>query len=141
MHEEGRRAGRGEGGGDLLADVAALADAGDDDAALGGLDQIHGLCEWLAEPVVERGLERAVPSASMSSVRMAEMDAFGVCLPPSIAFKFRMAAPPAVIPRLPDPTAAAATGAKRFTVACVVSSRRGLVSNSGTAVVPRLTLR
>ena len=35
MHVMGRRAGRGEGGGDLARDVARLAHAGDDDAALG----------------------------------------------------------------------------------------------------------
>ena len=34
MDEEGRRAGRGERGGDLGADMAAFADAGDDDAAV-----------------------------------------------------------------------------------------------------------
>ena len=35
MQEEGRRAGGAEGGGDLLGDDAALAHAGDDDAAAG----------------------------------------------------------------------------------------------------------
>ena len=42
VHEEGRRAGRGEGGGELLADVPALADAADDDAALGGGKNANG---------------------------------------------------------------------------------------------------
>ena len=36
MDEEGRRAGRGEGGGDLAADMAGLAHAGDDHPAARG---------------------------------------------------------------------------------------------------------
>ena len=39
MHEVGRGAGAGEGGGDLARDVAGLADAGDDDAAAAGENQ------------------------------------------------------------------------------------------------------
>ena len=48
MHEEGRRAGGGEGGGDLGADVPALAHAGHDDAALGVVDHPAGAVEGLA---------------------------------------------------------------------------------------------
>ena len=54
MHEEGRRAGRGEGGGDLLGHVPALADAGDDHAALGGGERRHGPAESRAQFLVER---------------------------------------------------------------------------------------
>ena len=58
MHEEGGRAGRGEGGGKLLADVAALADAGDDHAALGGGQRRHGHAEGLLQVQIERGPQR-----------------------------------------------------------------------------------
>ncbi len=55
MHEEGRRAGRGKGRGDLLADVAALADAGDDDPALDGDETANRICERLGERTVDFG--------------------------------------------------------------------------------------
>ena len=42
MDELRRRAGRGEGGGDLARDMAALAHAGDDDAARRGGEQVDG---------------------------------------------------------------------------------------------------
>ena len=49
MYEKRRRPGRGERGGDLLADVAAFADAGDDDAAADGRQPAHGFLEGLRE--------------------------------------------------------------------------------------------
>ena len=49
MHEEGGGAGAGEGGGDLAADVAALAHAGDDDAPLAGQHQTAGIGELPVE--------------------------------------------------------------------------------------------
>ena len=68
VNEEGGRAGRGEGGGDLPADMAALADTADDDPALrdpacrirpGGLvEEVDGLGEGRGERAVERGGER-----------------------------------------------------------------------------------
>ena len=73
MHEEGRRAGGGEGGGDLAADMAGLADAGDDDAALPIADEIDRRREGAAQPVAQRGGERAMPPPSASSVRSAEL--------------------------------------------------------------------
>ena len=45
MNEEGWRSRRCECRRDFLADVAAFADAGDDDAALGGCETPHGLVE------------------------------------------------------------------------------------------------
>ena len=49
VHEEGGGAGAGEGGGDLAADVAALAHAGDDDAPLAGEHQTAGIGELPVE--------------------------------------------------------------------------------------------
>jgi hypothetical protein len=43
MHEQRRRAGRGQRGGDLAADVAGFADAGHDDAPLAVQQQGDGL--------------------------------------------------------------------------------------------------
>ena len=40
VHEKRRRAGGGKGRGDLAADVAGFAEAGDDQAALGAADQL-----------------------------------------------------------------------------------------------------
>jgi hypothetical protein len=57
MHEEGWRACRGQGRGDLAADMAALADTRDDDAAAGRPDDGHGLSEGLGKAVVERLME------------------------------------------------------------------------------------
>ena len=54
MHEIGRRAGAGHGGGDLARDVAGLADAADDDAAAAGQDQRHRLREARVQPIGER---------------------------------------------------------------------------------------
>ena len=59
MHEEGRATRRGEGGGDFLADVAALADSGDDNAPAGiaqdaqciGKGAAHRPGQGLAQPV------------------------------------------------------------------------------------------
>ena len=42
MHEEGGRAGRGEGRRDLAADMAGFAHAGDDHAAARAADQVDG---------------------------------------------------------------------------------------------------
>ena len=53
MHEVGRRAGAGEGGGDLASDVAGLADAGDDDAPGAGEDQFDGAHEAVVQPRAE----------------------------------------------------------------------------------------
>ena len=53
MHEECRRAGRSKGGGNLLPDVAALADAGDDHAALGGGERCNGDAEGLSQLPVQ----------------------------------------------------------------------------------------
>ena len=58
VDEEGGRAGRGEGGGDLAADVAGLAHAGDDHAAARLADQVDRRDEGGAEPVADRGRER-----------------------------------------------------------------------------------
>ena len=49
MHEEGGRAGGSEGGRELARHVAGLAEAGDDDAALGAHDQIDGRGKRAAE--------------------------------------------------------------------------------------------
>ena len=54
MDEEGGRPGRGEGGGDLAADMTALADAGDDDPPGGGAECRDGFGKGLGEAVVER---------------------------------------------------------------------------------------
>ena len=54
MHEEGRRAGRGERGGDLGADMPALADAGDDDPAPDRGNQLYGAGESFGKAVVQR---------------------------------------------------------------------------------------
>ncbi len=53
MHEEGRRAGRGQRGGDLGADMPAFADAGDDDAAPDRRDQFYGAGKSIGKPVVQ----------------------------------------------------------------------------------------
>ena len=59
MDEEGRRAGRGQRRGDLRADMAAFADAGDDDPAVDRRQHLDGLRERLGQPVVEgRGQRR-----------------------------------------------------------------------------------
>src|SRR5882724_7407615 len=49
MEEEGRGAGRGERGGDLLQDQAALAHAGADHPAGAALEEGHGAVESLVE--------------------------------------------------------------------------------------------
>ena len=53
MHEEGRRAGRGKRRGDLGADMAAFADAGDDDAAPDRRNQLDGAGESIGKAVVQ----------------------------------------------------------------------------------------
>ena len=55
MDEERGRAGRGEGRGDLAADMAGLAHAGDDHAAARAVDEIDRGDEGAAEPVVDGG--------------------------------------------------------------------------------------
>ena len=57
MHEKGRRARRGERGGDLLADMAALAHAGDDDAPARGVNSVHRARKGGPEPVIDRRLQ------------------------------------------------------------------------------------
>ncbi len=55
MDEEGRRAGGGERGGDLAADVAGLAHAGDDQAAAARrADQVDGGLERLRQVAPDR---------------------------------------------------------------------------------------
>ena len=92
MHEEGRRAGRGEGGGDLLADVAALADAGDDDAAARSLEDAD--TAWRngsAMPLPSAAFSAISPSVSSSSVRRAELSiALASVLPPTMTLSLRM---------------------------------------------------
>ena len=63
MHEQRRRAGGGEGRGDLAPDMAGLAHAGDDDAALRGADQVDRGGEGRAQPVAQRGGERVDAAA------------------------------------------------------------------------------
>ncbi len=63
MHEEGGRAGRGEGRGDLAPDVAGLAHAGDDQAALGVADQFDGGGEGRPKRALQRGRERGDAAA------------------------------------------------------------------------------
>ena len=58
MDEKRRRAGRGERRGDLARDVAGLAHAGDDDAALGGADQLDGGDEGAPQAIVDGGGQR-----------------------------------------------------------------------------------
>ena len=53
VHEEGRRPRGGEGGGDLLPDVSALADAGDDHAAPGGGQHRNSRAEGLFQILVQ----------------------------------------------------------------------------------------
>ncbi len=55
MDKEGRRAGRGECGRDLRADMTALADACDDDAAIDLRHKVDGLRERLGQSVLECG--------------------------------------------------------------------------------------
>ena len=55
MHEEGRRSGRGEGRRDLAPDMAGLAHAGDDHAALRAADQLDRGDEGAPEPVADGG--------------------------------------------------------------------------------------
>ena len=51
MHEEGGRSGRCEGGGELRADMTALADAGHDDAARYATDHVDRPSESFAQTV------------------------------------------------------------------------------------------
>ena len=63
MHEQRRRAGRGEGRGDLAPDMAGFAHAGDDDAALRGADQLDRGGEGRAQPVAQGARERVDAAA------------------------------------------------------------------------------
>ncbi len=63
MHEERWRSRGGEGRGELLTHVAALADAGDDHAALGRGKGRHGLREGVAELAIERRPQGLQPLA------------------------------------------------------------------------------
>ena len=49
MDEEGRGAGRGEGGGDFAADMSGFAHAGNDNAALGVLHDVQRLAEGVVK--------------------------------------------------------------------------------------------
>ena len=68
MHVIGGRAGRGEGRGDLAADVAGLAHAGHDDPAVRGCDQIDRRRERLAEAVTD-GLHENGQSVALARKR------------------------------------------------------------------------
>ncbi len=73
MHEIGGRSGRGEGGRDLAADMAALAHAGDDHAAARGADLFHRARRRpRPRPLLMAADSAASPAASVSSVRSAE---------------------------------------------------------------------
>src|SRR5687767_6130129 len=63
MHEEGGRARRGEGRGDLRADMAALAHAGHDDAAGRFGDHRAGALERLAHRALKSILQCGEPGA------------------------------------------------------------------------------
>ena len=71
VHEIGRCAGAGEGGGKLAADVPGLADAGDDHPTVGGEDQVDGLDEGIVELVGKRldrfGLDRQDAAGKVQS--------------------------------------------------------------------------
>ena len=64
VHEEGRRAGRGQGRGKFARDVARLAEPGDDDAALGLADQVDRFRECRPKRALQRGRERRDPLAA-----------------------------------------------------------------------------
>ena len=59
----GGRPGRGEGRGDLAADMAGFPHPGDNDAALGVADQLDRGEEWWAEPVRYRVHQHGEPVA------------------------------------------------------------------------------
>ncbi|MGY3123302.1 hypothetical protein ACVWXQ_007239 [Bradyrhizobium sp. S3.14.4] len=61
--KEGRRAGRGQRRRDLARHVAGLAEAGDDDAALGVADQVDRLGEGRAQRTAQGGGERVDAAA------------------------------------------------------------------------------
>ena len=71
MHEKRRRSGRREGGGDLLADMTALADAGHDDAAADGDQPAHRLVERAGQGAAQIAWP-AGPSPSVSSIESAD---------------------------------------------------------------------
>jgi hypothetical protein len=54
MDEIGRRSRRGQGGRDLGADMAALADAGDDDATGNRRQKRHRFRERRSQPILQR---------------------------------------------------------------------------------------
>ena len=53
MHEEGRRAGGGQRGGDLAGDVPGFAHAADDDAPLAGQHLATGTAETLVQRIAQ----------------------------------------------------------------------------------------
>ena len=53
VHEEGRRAGGGQRGGDLAGDVPGLAHAADDDAPLAGQHLATGTAETLVQRIAQ----------------------------------------------------------------------------------------
>ncbi len=63
MNEERRGAGRGKGRGDLAADMARLAEPGDDQPSLGIADQLGGGGEGRAEIGLQRRRKRGDPAA------------------------------------------------------------------------------
>ena len=70
MHEEARRAGRRQGGRDLVADMPGLAHAGDNDAALAGLHQFAGTREARIQPGTQGGQRIALDVECASSQRL-----------------------------------------------------------------------
>ena len=63
VHEERRRAGGGEGRGDLAADMAGFAEPGDDHAALGVADEIGRGGKGRAETDLQRRGDRGDAAA------------------------------------------------------------------------------
>ena len=63
VNEERRRAGGGKGRGDLAADMARLAEPGDDQPSLGVPDQIGGGGERRPQIGLQRCRERGDPAA------------------------------------------------------------------------------
>ena len=72
MDEEGRRAGRGQRRGDLRADMAALADAGHDDAAGDAEISSTAWANGSARPFSSASASAAMPACSVVTVRNAD---------------------------------------------------------------------
>src|SRR5581483_9867874 len=82
MHEKGRRAGGGERGGNLAADVAGLAHADDHDAALGLQDKLAAAVKALIDVLDQRlqclcfDLERFAPELLEGHLLVVHASAF-----------------------------------------------------------------